>query len=272
MLISVLLIVLNNEEFIGQAIDNYISNQNTDTELVIVDGASTDGTISIINNLIPKCLNYQFISEPDTGQSNAMNKAIKIAKGKFISFLNVDDFYSENTLNIVANYLKRNPSTSFLTGNCKVFDIDGKLIYINKPNRLKPWHILSGYHFPVNPTAYFYNKAIHDKVGLYNENNHYTMDLEFLLRAVKHYDFQYVNEDWGNFRLLINSKTGSDILSGVQLDKKQNLLNSYYSYFNYYIQFRTYLYLLKQKLSSNPFFFFILLKDKIKYEFSKLKK
>jgi glycosyltransferase involved in cell wall biosynthesis len=227
MKLTILLVVLNNKAFIGQAIDNFLLQSCTDAELLIMDGASSDGTIEIIKDNAKKSPSIRYFSEKDAGQSDAMNKGLKLAKGEFVSFLNVDDYYSEDVLNEVVSILNNDSSIDFITGNCKVWDEHGELIYINRPTPIEKHHVLSGYHFPVNPTAYFYRKSIHEQIGYYNEKNHYNMDLEFILQVALHYKITYVNRDWGNFRMLPNTKTFSD-QSNNQLEiRKQKLLDNF---------------------------------------------
>ncbi len=222
--ISVILVVLNNRAYIGQAINNFLAQQCPDAELVVVDGASTDGTREEIERLAAVHPSIRWISEKDSGQSDAMNKGIRMARGVYISFLNVDDYYSDGVLNEVCGLLSQSDAPDFLVGNCKVWDADGKLVYVNRPNPCRPWHILSGRRLPVNPTAYFYRKSLHDEVGFYNEQNHMNMDLEFIARVCLSTELAYVNRDWGNFRMLPGTKTQSDMEAGRLEERKHTML------------------------------------------------
>lgn len=270
MKLTILLVVLNNKAFIGQAIDNFLAQACSEAELLIMDGSSSDGTVEIIQDYAKQFPSILYFSEKDTGQSDAMNKGLKLAKGEFVSFLNVDDYYSEDVLNEVVAKLNADSSIDFITGNCKVWDEHGELIYINRPTPIEKHHVLSGYHFPVNPTAYFYRKSIHDKIGHYNEKNHYNMDLEFILQVALHYKITYVNRDWGNFRMLPNTKTFSD-QSNNQLEiRKQELLDYFLNKETTNIKLKVKLYRLKKKHLPKLQSFYRKIKDKIGYEFSKL--
>jgi glycosyltransferase involved in cell wall biosynthesis len=271
MKLSILLVVLNNKAFIAQAMDNFLAQSCPEAELLVMDGASTDGTLSIIQDYARRFSNIRYVSEKDAGQSDAMNKGLRLAKGEFVSFLNVDDYYSEGVLNEVVRLLQSDASIDFITGNCNVWDAQGELIYLNRPFPMEKQHVLSGYHFPVNPTAYFYRKSIHDKVGYYNENNHYNMDLEFIVQSILHYKITYVDRIWGNFRMLPNSKTFSD-QSNRQLEiRKNELLSTYLRKTSYYVQLQVWLYRMKKKQYPRIHYFFRVLQDKINFEVSKLK-
>lgn len=237
--ISVILVVLNNRAYIGQAIGNFLSQQCPYAELVIVDGASTDGTREEIERLAQGQPSIRWVSEKDRGQSDAMNKGIALARGEYISFLNVDDYYSEGALNEAACLLSRTDAPDFIVGNCKVWDAQGNLIYINRPLSLRPWHILSGRHLPVNPTAYFYRKALHLRVGPYREDNHFNMDLEFIARASLVTLIGYVDRDWGNFRMMPGTKTFSDSEAGMMEKRKKALFSEICHEAPLYIRIRT---------------------------------
>jgi glycosyltransferase involved in cell wall biosynthesis len=269
MKLSILLVVLNNKAFIAQAMDNFLAQSCPDAELLVMDGASTDGTLSIIQDYARRFSNIRYVSEKDAGQSDAMNKGLRLANGEFVSFLNVDDYYSEGVLNEVVCLLHADASIDFITGNCNVWDAQGELIYLNRPTPIEKHHVLSGYHFPVNPTAYFYRKSIHEKVGFYNEKNHYNMDLEFIIQTVLQYKITYVDRIWGNFRMLPNSKTFSD-QSNNQLEvRKRALLKRYLNDESIFVKFKVRLYKIDKVYTPRILSIYRKIRDKIGYEFSK---
>ncbi len=270
MKLTILLVVLNNKTYIGQAIENFLSQNCPDADLLIMDGASTDGTVEVIQMYVSSYPQISYVSERDSGQSNAMNKGLKIAKGEFVSFLNVDDYYADGVLNQVVTYLDYDSTIDFITGNCYVWDSDGQLIYINRPSTLEKHHVLSGYHFPVNPTAYFYRKSLHKELGFYNEQNHYNMDLEFIILVALNSRLTYVDRDWGNFRMLPNTKTFSDQVNNSLELRKQELLLRYLKKQPFLLKLKVEIYKLKKKYYPQIHHMFKVLKDKVYFEFTKL--
>lgn len=268
MKLTILLVVLNNREYIGQAIENFLSQSCFEADLLIMDGASTDGTVEVISEYASKHPSISFVSEQDTGQSNAMNKGLRIAKGEYVSFLNVDDYYTDGVLNEVVSILKNDTSINFITGNCHVWDANGQLIYINRPSKLQRHHVLSGYHFPVNPTAYFYRKSIHDQIGYYNEQNHFNMDLEFIIQTALNYKLTYVDRDWGNFRMLPNTKTMTDQATNSLEVRKKELLAAYLKSESILLRFRVGVYRLKKDYFPRINYLFRVVRDKLKHELS----
>lgn len=230
--LSIITPVFNSINFIEKCIANVIDqNCGVDVEHLIIDAGSTDGTLEVIKEYANKYTHIRFISEADNGQSDAMNKGIRLAKGEIISFLNADDAYNPFVLKRVLKLFK-NPSFSFLVGNCRLIDQNGETLYLNRPQRLMAYHFFTGkLPFPINPCAYFYKKEIHDHpdIGYYNVENHYNMDYEFLLKTSLHYTMTYVNEDWGVMLEHPNAKTSSDKSNNTLLERKKELFDRVYA-------------------------------------------
>ena len=239
--LSIITPVFNNVEYIEKCILNVLSQDCTEIEHVIMDGGSTDGTVAIIEKYAQQYYHIKWVSEKDKGQSDAMNKGVLLAKGQFISFLNVDDFYSPGTLVDVNQILKKDNKLSFIVGNCDVLKANGELFYVNQPKKLNSWNILSGYYFPVNPSAYFYRKDLHSKIGMYNTENHYNMDIEFLIESSLATKLTYFPKNWGNFRLLENTKTVNDQEAGLSEKRKVELFNRYLKKASIKIRFLTFI-------------------------------
>lgn len=270
-LLSIITPVFNNISFIAIAIENYLSQTCAESELIIMDGGSTDGTKEVIMRYALENTCIRFVSEKDKGQSDAMNKGIQLAKGDYISFLNVDDFYSEGCLNEVCTILKNHPTINYLVGDCNVWNQFGKLIYVNRPSKVKKWHVFSGFHFSVNPTAYFYRKSLHDLVGFYPDDNHYNMDLEMILRFKDVTSFNYYPKVWGNFRVLPNAKTYEDQFSNQLKERKERLLKSYLKKQKYGIRFMVFLYRIDRIYFPKIKRLFLMMVDKIRCELTRFK-
>jgi len=271
-LLTVITPVFNNVVYISKAIENYLSQQCASSELLIMDGGSTDGTLQVIAQYATAHPSIRWVSEKDKGQSDAMNNGIALAKGMYISFLNVDDYYSEGCLNEVCQILTKNSDINYLVGDCNVWDQTGELIYVNRPSKVKKHHLYSGYHFSVNPSAYFYQKSLHDEVGLYPLDNHYNMDLEMILRFRAITAFDYFPKVWGNFRMLPNAKTFEDQASNLSELRKKELVSRYLKKQSFvlrvevslYRYYRNYFPIIKKTIN--------MFVDKIKYEIKRFRK
>jgi glycosyltransferase involved in cell wall biosynthesis len=96
MMISIITPVFNGEKFIASCIKNVIGQNCPYAEHIIIDGASTDSTASIVKTFADRYPHIRWVSEKDRGQSDAMNKGIALAQGTILGFLNVDDYYEPN--------------------------------------------------------------------------------------------------------------------------------------------------------------------------------
>lgn len=216
-ILSIITPVYNGESFISECVESVVAQNCAGVEHIIVDGGSSDGTVPIIREKAETHLHLRWISEPDRGQSDAMNKGIGMARAEYISFLNADDFYEPGALSRVTKIIKKLPDPRFIAGACNVLTTGNKLLYVNRPSVLKFENIFvddETWPFPLNPAAYFYPKAVHDIVGAYNINEHQGMDYEFILAAVQTIEPLYIDVVLGNWRHIPGTKTFNSIRDG----------------------------------------------------------
>jgi glycosyltransferase involved in cell wall biosynthesis len=128
-MISIITVTLNSEKTINRLIKS-LKSQDVYFEWVVIDGKSTDQTLSYVKKSGIK--NIRLISEPDLGIYDAMNKGINFATGKWLLFLNSDDELIPNTLSFSYEYLRDNHSVDIVSFSCRVKD--GNLCYILKPS------------------------------------------------------------------------------------------------------------------------------------------
>ena len=212
-LLSIIMPVYNGERFLVDCVENFLSQNCPEAELLIMDGGSTDRSPEIIRAYAQAHPQIGWLSEKDQGQSDAMNKGVALAKGEYLSFLNADDYYEPGTLPRIITLLQATAPDvrpPFLLGNCRVVDEHGRALGINRPGPITHRDLLLGLNktvFPVNPTAYFYARTLHDQIGPYQVDEHQHMDLEFLLRLTRATRPRYFDEIWGNFRLYEGTKS-----------------------------------------------------------------
>lgn len=247
--LSVITPVFNSIQFIEKCIINVIDQECPYVEHLIVDGGSTDGTLEVIKKYADSFRHIRYVSEPDKGQSDAMNKGMKLMSTEIVSFLNVDDGYFAFTLNRVLSLYDNNLALNFITGNLKLYDIKGNLQYINRPQRIRPYHLFSYKEtFPINPAAYFYKKSIHNVIGEYTVENHHNMDYEFILKASLHFDLVYFNEDWGYAVHHENAKTVVDLENNMMFERKEEMFNKIYDIAPSKVKLKAALYKLYKKI------------------------
>ena len=184
MKISIITPSYNQAEFIERTIQSILNQSYSNFEYIIMDGGSTDGTIEILKKYSNKII---WKSEKDNGQSDAINKGLKIATGDIVAYLNSDDTYELNALQKVADFFIKNPDKKWVYGKCKI--INEKDQEIRKPiTAYKNW-LLKKYSYKklltenfISQPATFWKKELHNEFGYFNESESLCMDYEFWLR------------------------------------------------------------------------------------------
>ncbi len=224
MRLTVITPVFNGARFIQKCLENVLSQGVEGIEHLIVDGASTDATCEIVRAYAKSHPHVRLVSARDRGQSDAMNRGLALARGRAISFLNVDDEYCPGTIAEALSLLELQPEPAMVVGNCEVLDGDRNRLYVSTPQCLDVDSILiarPGSIYPINPAAYFYHKSLHDAAGGFDVEDHQTMDVDFLLRAFALIKPQYVPKTWAIFCLHGASKTALAMQSdGLRAQKR----------------------------------------------------
>lgn len=177
---SIITVCRNSAATIGRTAASLLEQDFQDWEWVVVDGASTDETISIIQQAAAGNPRLKLRSEPDTGIYHAMNKGLTRASGQYVHFLNADDRYADAlVLGEVANHLHPRPETDFLYGNLQVKDV------IHRPS--PPEKVLDEMVFGCLPhQGSFARRELFapGRVGPFNENLRIAADYEWMMSVL----------------------------------------------------------------------------------------
>ena len=204
--ISIIIPSYNQGEYIEETIQSILKQTYKNIELIIVDGNSTDNTQKILNKY-KSMKNIKIIIEPDKGQSDAINKGFKIAKGELVGWVNSDDLLDKDCVEKVIEVYKNNPDVAIICGNIMLIDSKGNNIKEVKANSISYEYLLNN-NPDVNQQGSFYNADLLKKVGYLDENIHYTMDYDLWLRLLKEEDsIIIINDILSSFRLHNQSKT-----------------------------------------------------------------
>lgn len=192
--VSIITICYNRKATIASAIESVLSQDYPNIEYIVIDGNSTDGTQDIIKSYIGKISKY--LSEPDKGMYDALNKGLNLATGDIIGLMHSDDeFYDSTVVSQIVATFKDNPITEGIYGNGIYVSNDSK-------ERLIRNRIGGNYEFeklklgwlPLHPTVYL-KRSIINKYGFYNLDFKIASDTEFLLRYLFKYkiNMTYLN-------------------------------------------------------------------------------
>lgn len=192
--ISIITISYNSALTIEQTIKSVISQNYKNLEYIIIDGGSTDGTLSIINKY-KESINI-IVSEKDNGISDAFNKGIKLASGDIIGIINSDDLLNINSLRVLNDNMKLYPNYDVYFGNSIFFENSDN--YICRPNvdisKIK-------LAFLLNHPSVFVKKDAYLKYGMFNVDYKCAMDFELLSKMyINGATFKYIDYDFSWFR------------------------------------------------------------------------
>jgi len=200
--ISIITVTLNNASVIKKCLDSLKSQKYNNIEHIIVDGGSTDKTLSIL-----KSRNKQLsvvLSEPDKGIYDAMNKGIKLATGEIIGFLNSDDFYSSNEVLLkVANTFKKEPQLDSCYADLIYtdrVDTSKKIRYV-KSSEYKQGLFSKGWC--PGHTTFFARSSVYKRYGDFDTSYSLASDFDLMMRFLEIHKIKsrYVPEIWVKMRL-----------------------------------------------------------------------
>jgi glycosyltransferase involved in cell wall biosynthesis len=226
--ISVITPSLNQGGFIQQTIESVLGQGYPSLEYIVIDGGSTDDTLEVLRRYQGR---LRWISEPDTGQANAINKGLRLTSGEIVAYLNSDDLYLPGALQTVGKFFAAHPQAAWLSGRCITLDADcrptRKLItaYKNFWLGLRSYTVLQVLNYISQP-ATFWRRSTTDELGLLDERLHYTMDYEYWLRIGRRYPLHSLPQPLAAFRLYAGSKSGST--ARKQFDEQYRVASNYH--------------------------------------------
>lgn len=180
--VSIITVVLNNRNCIEDCIQSVIRQTYPDIEYIVIDGGSTDGTIDVIRKYKQRISTW--ISEPDNGIYDAMNKGIKLATGDIIGFVHADDMLNDR-------FVISKIAESFVEYNADAVYGDALIVNRNNTNIIiREW--ISGnyndqsfkYGWAPPHLSFYVKKDVHTKYGLYRTDMKISADYEFMLRVL----------------------------------------------------------------------------------------
>ncbi len=197
----------NQAEFIEETIRSVLLQGYPNLEYIIIDGGSTDGSVEIIRKYAP-WLAY-WVSEPDRGQSHAINKGFERATGEVLAWLNSDDTYEPGALGKVAEFLRAHPDVGMVYGDCRKIDDQGRFIGTCPARAFDMKPLVCNQWFIPQQSAFF-RQSVLRAVGAVKEDLHLVMDWDLWLRiALTGFKIVYVPALLASFRIYPETKTNS---------------------------------------------------------------
>lgn len=254
MKLSIITINRNNYKGLQKTIESVVTQSCSDFEYIIIDGASTDSSVELIEGY-KEHISY-WVSEPDHGVYNAMNKGIKIARGEYLLFLNSGDWLYDDK--VISDFMKNDFTEGIVAGNLMNWD-DGKesLRVFYQPNELEFKYFYQDTAMAHQAT--FIKKELFSKFGLYNENHLYVSDWEFFIvalvinncsysyfdRTISYYDLSGMSAQEGSQKKLrqerdevLNRYMPLVAKSFASIIKENDILKSHEHHYNQYMRIK----------------------------------
>lgn len=203
-LVSIVTPSLNQGQFIEATIESVLSQDYPRLEYIVVDGGSTDGTLDVLRRYERR---LEWISEPDRGQSHAINKGFRRSRGEILAWLNSDDTYLPGAVSAAVEHLLQHPECAMVYGEGHLIDERGGVIRrfpATEPFNL--WKLVYVIDYILQQTAFFRREAL-DVVGDLDEQLHWGMDWDLFIRIGKRFRVDYLPRDMANLREYRTAKT-----------------------------------------------------------------
>ena len=203
-LVSIVTPSYNQAEYLEETIQSVLSQTYTNIEYILVDGASTDGSLEIIKKYESKLARW--ISEKDKGQTDAINKGFALAKGEIIGWINSDDTLLPEAVEKAVAYLQAHPQVGLVYGDANYIDEKSRVIGRFPAAQTDLPRLRRGYvHIPQQ--ASFFRKALWDQVGPLDDSFYFAMDYDLWTRLAAISELKYIPDTWASFRLHADAKT-----------------------------------------------------------------
>jgi len=192
--------------------------ENVETEHIVVDGASTDGTVEWLS----RQPHIKSISEKDKGMYDAVNKGLRMANGDILAYLNCDEQYLPGALAVVKNYFESHPSVDILFGDALLIRPDGSLIAYRKGYRPHWFYILASHLYVLSCTMFFRKKIIED--GFFFDTRYRAVgDADFVVRLLRNgYHAKHIKRYFSAFAM-----TGKNLSNdALGIEEQKQLLRS----------------------------------------------
>lgn len=217
MLFSIITPSYNQGGFLSATIESVIGQTGDfSIDYIIVDGGSSDNTVDVIRQYEEllqrgewpiKCqtITFRWVSETDKGQTDALMKGFRMARGELFAWLNSDDTYLPGTLQIAADFFSENTDAGLMYGKAHYCDADGKIVGTYRTDTFDLGKL--AYANIISQPAAFFRRNAFEAVGGLDVTLHYSMDYDLWIRLGKHFPCHHITQFLATYRLHETSKT-----------------------------------------------------------------
>ena len=204
MLVSIITPSFNQARYLEATIRSVLEQDYPEIEYIIVDGGSSDGSAEIIQRYADRLA--WWVSEPDRGQTDALNKGFVRARGDVLAWINSDDTLEPGAVRAAVEYLQAHPDVGMVYGDANFIDSEGRIIG-SFPSRQTDYRRLRQGYVHVAQQASFFRADLWRKVGPLDPTFYFAMDYDLWVRLAAQAPLVYQPRLWANFRLHGGAKT-----------------------------------------------------------------
>lgn len=194
MKISILTPSYNQGAFIEKNIQSVLSQDYSNIEHIVIDGGSNDNTLKILKNHS----HLQWVSEPDEGQADALNKGLAMATGDIIGWINSDDYYEKNIFSDVIAYFENDPSLQWLIGDITLHYTGAGIFKRIKSQKITYENLLKNPDI-VTQQGVFFRKEVLNEVGGWNKKLYMVMDFDLWIKIARKYTPKMTHNNYAYF-------------------------------------------------------------------------
>lgn len=203
-LVSIVTPSYNQERYLEETIRSVLEQDYPNLEYYVIDGGSTDGSLEIIKKYQDHLAGW--VSEPDRGQTEAINKGFSRSQGEIMAWLNSDDVYYPGAIQSAVDYLLENPSVGMVYGDTDLIDGEGHVIGRFNAQQTDYQRLMRGGVYIPQPAA-FWRRDLWDQVGPLDPSLFFAMDYDLWVKFAKTTTIKYIPQLWACFRIHGEGKT-----------------------------------------------------------------
>jgi glycosyltransferase involved in cell wall biosynthesis len=204
-LVSIVTPSFNQGGFIAETIASVLGQDYPHVEYLVVDGGSTDGTLDILRRFGHR---LSWSSEPDRGQSDAINKGWRGTHGEIIAWLNADDLYRPSAITKVVAFFQQHPDIDLVYGDCDFINEGGDVLGRHHKGQASAADLVRSPVSLILQPAAFLRRRVLESVGYLDETLQFIMDMEYWLRVASRHNISHLPECLAAFRVHGGSKSG----------------------------------------------------------------
>ena len=212
----------NMAEFIEETIKSVLNQSYPHIEYIVADGGSDDGTLDILEKYSD---DLTFISGPDNGQTDAINKGLRMAKGEILAYLNADDLYTPTAIEDIVKVFLSNPDIGLVYGDIEHIGKEGDRLNIHKTGEINLKEYISCRFYLPQPSVFF-SREVWETTGEFDDSLHLAMDYDYWLRALLHHKPHYLPKVLSKARIYWEAK--SSALNHHYLDERLRIFEKVY--------------------------------------------